>query len=314
MFLLRLERFQKLLRVIKFKEEKVDVILNSIEGTLRMECETEEGELIVITWRYEISHEHGLVGLEPILEIPDLPAGVTEEKIRQVLNDARERVRAYGARYSSAEKMRYLEEWLYTRLYQKVSEKPTKEFATLDKYMSGATDVRELELSQLSSRGITRYGTQLHLPPVVLTLAYCWEAEQDLKLGFYDKAWYWAERAQRWSSDDALPPDPNQKTINRASAAGNARSEHHFGPLKRKIKQILASAPSSWLKNMSTAARYVTDEEHGNAWQHYQPSKIGGTGKSDAYLNWESFERTVYSWIREDPELRQIVQASKLAK
>lgn len=303
--------FEWFLKKRKMPEDDVRSIMRSFGGTIKLTPEMEVGTMPAIIWRYSLNQEKGVMTIEPILNIKQ-PKNVTEENVRRTVRAAWQRVWDYGVEHSSAESMQSMENWLHDRFYLGKSSVPNKEFARLEKYMGAAHNAVELVLSSLPMRAASGYGIQLHFPPIVLTMIFCWEAEKCLEHNELGKAWYWAGRAKHWSSRYNLPKNPNKMTKNRASAGGKSRAEKHYSWLKKKIGDVLRHAPLQWLKNMKKATEYIVNEADVRA--YYEDNLAENAEVNGANLNWENFENTVYSWIREDKKLRKIFEKSKNQK
>jgi hypothetical protein len=309
---IRLEQFEKFLRDIAPRTFNVNRVLESRSGQILARFKMEDGTENDQSLRFHIYREQGLVQIKPLIDFSSAPSGIAEDKIRQIIHESRTLVREYWVRNKIKAKIEDLEQYLNDRFYGETVCTPNENFATLEKYLQKVIDADELEFSDLPLRAMVGSGTQMHLPAVVLTLVYCREAEEALSVAEYQEASYWAGRSQYWSSTNYFREDPNKRTRDRASAAAKARTQIHVMPLKKQIAQILRDPNTPVFKKMAKAARYIADE--GSLWRSYVEKNGNDKLEEDFYLKADSFEKTLYSWIREDEELRSLFESGQTQK
>lgn len=268
-----LERFLE-----RFKEFRgiAKTLKNVKRGRVTFTLHADDGSKTEIPFNFTLSHAADDVAFEEEVTYEAVPDGVEDADIEREIVAIRARMFDYCLRFESQQYWDDLSRELPQKLHK------------------GLT-ARDLELTHMGVRAASQYGFGAHLYSMILIEAFCIDGMRALKQGDLVQAWYCLGRAQRWSSDDALPADPKQQGQEKARNAATVRSKKNFGWVRDEVVRRLENdAPADGWTNA-----HATSEE-------LEPYMLDFIARAPASTNLkpENIKATLYRWIREHSEVK----------
>ena len=143
-----------------------------------------------------------------------------------------------------------------------------------------------------------------HIVPIIVAVAYCFDAKKALSESDLSRAWYCIRSGEEFVRRDFLIKNPYRKFQERARSGGIAKA-NLLVPAKNRVMELLRIlAPVVGWKSKAEAVRKLNDP----VWEFILT--LSKDGEKPA-LNSDNFEQTLSRWLTKDAPIREIYEKYK---